>query len=266
MEIKYIDIGTNLFNDQFKEKEEEIVASAASASTAIIITGTSIKSSKQAATFVKDKNNIWATAGVHPHAARNCNENSINQLKELLTNTNVVAVGECGLDYDRMFSEKEVQLKWFEKQIELAEEVKKPLFLHERSAASDFASVMKSHPDICHRAVVHCFTGDRKTVEQYLELGCYIGITGWICDDRRNKELLDAIKVIPIDRLMAETDAPYLTPKGMGLPRKNVPNNVCYVVERIAIEKEMDVEEVRKILLKNTVQVFNLEKEKNGSI
>lgn len=266
MEIKYIDIGTNLFNDQFKEKEEEIVASATSASTAIIITGTSIKSSKQAAAFVKDKNNIWATAGVHPHAARNCNENSINQLKELLTNTNVVAVGECGLDYDRMFSEKEVQLKWFEKQIELAEEVKKPLFLHERSAASDFVSVIKSHPSVTNRAIIHCFTGDRKTVEQYLELGCYIGITGWICDDRRNKELLDAIKVIPITRLMAETDAPYLTPKGFGLSRINVPDNIRYVVDRIAMEKNMDIEEVRKTLLENTIQFFGLEKEKNGKL
>lgn len=266
MEIKYIDIGTNLFNDQFKEKEEEIVDSATSASTAIIITGTSIKSSKQAAAFVKDKTGIWSTAGVHPHAARTCDKNTINQLRELLANANVVAVGECGLDYDRMFSEKEVQLKWFEKQIEFAEEVKKPLFLHERSAASDFATVMKSHPDVCHKSVVHCFTGDRKTVEQYLELGCYIGITGWICDDRRNKELLDAIKVIPINRLMAETDAPYLTPKGFGLSRINVPDNIRHVVDRIAMEKNMDIEEVRKTLLENTIQFFGLQREKNGKL
>lgn len=266
MEIKYIDIGTNLFNDQFKEKEEEIVDSAASASTAIIITGTSIKSSKQAAAFVKDKTGIWSTAGVHPHAARTCNEKTLDQLRELLQNSNVVAVGECGLDYDRMFSEKEVQLKWFEKQIELAEEVKKPLFLHERSAASDFASVMKSHPDICRKSIVHCFTGDGNTVEQYLELGCYIGITGWICDDRRNKDLLDAIKVIPINRLMAETDAPYLTPKGFGLSRINVPDNIRHVVDRIAMEKNMDIEEVRKTLLENTIQFFGLQKEKNGKL
>jgi TatD DNase family protein len=141
----------------------------------------------------------------------------------------------------------------------LAEELGLPLFLHERSAAEDFTKILSGHPEAAKRAVVHCFTGDRATVEKYLELGCMIGITGWVCDDRRNAELLDALEVIPAERLMAETDGPYLLPRGIkGLKNPNVPENIIYVVRKLAEVKGIEEEELRKNILENTMRFFGI--------
>lgn len=256
--MEYIDIGLNLFCDQFRGKEDTIMENAAKNGVGIIITGSSYQSSMSAAEYVSSHPGVYCTAGVHPHAAKTCTDKVIDSFRALLDRPDVVAVGECGLDYDRMFSPREVQLEWFERQIELAEETGKPLFLHERSAEDDFYDILSKHPDVCGRAVVHCFTGKRKTAKRYLSLGTMIGITGWICDDRRNADLLDAVKVIPPDRLMAETDAPYLMPRIKGLKNPNVPENIKYVVGRIAKEKCASENALRQILLNNTRRFFGI--------
>ena len=256
---EFIDIGANLFSDQFKGREEEITAAAQAAGTDFIITGSSMQSSIAAAGFAKTHGGIYATAGIHPHAARHADKKTIPALEKLLEDENVVAVGECGLDYDRMFSPKDVQQRVFEEHLELAERTGKPLFLHERAAADDFYTQLAAHPDLCKRAVVHCYTGDRKTAERYLSLGCFIGITGWICDDRRNAELLGAVKIIPLDRLMAETDAPYLIPRGIkGLKNPNLPQNISYVVKKIAEVRAVNYNALKQKLLENTRKFFGL--------
>lgn len=288
--MRYIDIGVNLFSRQFEGSEDLIVRRAAEAGTGIIITGSSLESSLQASDYVRrrpgrvnndDNNtddtvnvttagtscscvlseiNIYSTAGVHPHDADSCSESALEKLKDAIkANDRIVAVGECGLDYDRMFSPKEDQLFWFERQIEMAEELGKPLFLHERSASEDFCKIMRRHSGICGRSVVHCFTGTRAEAEAYLDMGCMIGITGWVCDDRRNSDLLEALEIIPVDRLMAETDAPYLKPRGIkGLKGPNVPENIKYVVSRIASVKGADEEELAIRLKENTERFFSL--------
>ena len=157
-----------------------------------------------------------------------------------------------------MFSPKDVQLKVFEEQVNIAEELDKPLFLHERDADADFAQIMKRYPKRCERAVVHCFTGSRATAEKYLELGCMIGITGWVCDERRNAEVVEALRVIPADRLMAETDGPYLKPRNVKLKGANRPEYIKYVVEKIAEIKEMPAEELAEVLLGNTKRFFGM--------
>ncbi len=256
--MEYIDIGLNLFSEQFKGKEDIIMENAAKNGVGIIITGSSYQSSMTAAEYVKAHPDVYCTAGVHPHAAKTCTDKVIDEFRTLLEHPNVVAVGECGLDYDRMFSPKEVQLEWFERQCELAEETGKPLFLHERSAEDDFYDILSKHPGLCSKAVVHCFTGSRKTAQRYLSLGVMIGITGWICDDRRNADLLEAIRIIPPERLMAETDAPYLIPRIKGLRNPNVPENIKYVVSRIAKEKCASENALKKILLDNTKRFFGI--------
>lgn len=258
--MRYIDIGVNLFDKQFKNRENKLVEEAHNENIQIIITGSSIKSSILASNYTKNKKDIYCTVGVHPHSAKTCDEHTLNTLKELAeSNSNVVAIGECGLDYDRMFSPKNIQLEWFEKQIRLAEELKLPLFLHERAAADDFYRLMKKHKEICNHSVVHCFTGTKETALQYLNLGCFIGITGWICDDRRNKDLLEAIKIIPSERIMIETDAPYLTPKNIPeLDRTNIPQNIKYVAERIAKEKNMNLDVFINKVYENTFKFFQL--------
>ena len=257
--IRYIDIGLNLFSDQFKGREEEIMNESLKCETGFIITGSSERSSKEAADFAQSHSGIYSTAGIHPHGARNATESTYKVLEELLARPSTVAVGECGLDYDRMFSPADVQRDVFRRHLEIAKKTGKPLFLHERSAADDFYQILSEYPEQAKRAVVHCYTGDRKTAERYLSLGSMIGITGWICDDRRNAELLGAIKVIPFDRLMAETDAPYLIPRGIkGLKNPNLPQNIKYVVQKIAKEKCANEEQVRQILLDNTKRFFSI--------
>ena len=256
--MKYIDIGLNLFSEQFAGCEEEIYKTALENETAFIITGSSEKSSVAAADFAKDREWVWSTAGVHPHDAKHWGPASGANIRRLASLAHNVAVGECGLDYDRMFSPKDVQLKVFEEQINIAEELDRPLFLHERAAAADFADMMKRYPARCRKAVVHCFTGTREAAESYLELGCMIGITGWVCDERRNADVVDALKVIPADRLMAETDAPYLKPRNVKLKGANRPEYIKYVVGKIAEIKEMPAEELAETLMGNTRRFFGV--------
>ena len=180
-----IDIGVNLMHRSFQQDREQVVERAeATGVSPLIITGTSLRSSSEAARYAgRFPGKLYATAGVHPHDAKNCNEGTIAELKKLATLPQVVAIGECGLDYNRDFSPRDVQRKWFAEQIRLALELNMPLFLHERDASSDFAAMLKEHG--AKKAVVHCFTGTRSELEIYLEMGLYIGITGWICDERR---------------------------------------------------------------------------------
>ena len=190
-------------------------------------------------------------------------QEDFQQIERLLSeNPKIVAVGECGLDYDRMFSTKENQIRCLEKHIVIAEKLNKPLFLHERSASGDFIRRFKKHPDICAKSVVHCFTGDKATLEQYLAMGFSIGITGWICDEKRSKELREAVRLIPPDRILVETDAPYLAPKNVsGLDRVNVPQNIVYVVRELAKHMKVAEDELVEHARKNTERIFGIKRE-----
>lgn len=135
-----------------------------------------------------------------------------------------------------------------------------PLFLHERSAAEEFIKRFRRHPEICKKSVVHCFTGDKRTLDQYLNMGFSIGITGWICDERRSKELREAVKMIPTDRILIETDAPYLTPRNVpGLGRTNVPQNIVYVARELAKYMNLEEKELVRHARENTERIFCLQ-------
>ena len=176
----------------------------------------------------------------------------------MTTNPRILAVGETGLDYDRMYSRKENQIHYFKELILLAEKLGKPLFLHERDAAEDFIACFAGHEAICPRAVVHCYTGDKKTLRRLLDMGFYIGITGWICDERRADDLREAVSILPLDRVMIETDAPYLTPRGFHLPRTNVPQNITYVAETLAQYMGVSEEVLTKCAKENTERFWGI--------
>ncbi|MFV0400661.1 MAG: TatD family hydrolase [Oscillospiraceae bacterium] len=235
--MQTIDIGINLTHRQFQSDREEVLPKAIGAGVSpLIITGTSVRASGEAANYAaKHPGVLYSTAGVHPHDAKSCNAQTIGQLRALLGQPQVVAVGECGLDYDRDFSPRDVQRKWFEAQIALAEELGMPLFLHERAAFADFHSLLSQHPEICSRAVVHCFTGSKRELEAYLEIGCSIGITGWVCDERRGEQLRAIVKYIPREKLMIETDAPFLIPRNLK-PRPQSNRNEPAYLPHIAAE------------------------------
>ncbi|MDE6961843.1 MAG: TatD family hydrolase [Lachnospiraceae bacterium] len=256
---KYYDIGLNLFCRQFREPEK-VIREAKDHGVCCILTGTDPKENQKIHTFVKTQE-AYGTAGIHPHNADRARQEDFRMIEQIIEeNKRIVAVGECGLDYDRMFSTKENQIRCLEKHIVLAEKLDKPLFLHERSASEDFVKRFRKHPKICEKSVVHCFTGDKETLEQYLSMGFSIGITGWICDDKRAGKLREAVQKIPLDRILVETDAPYLTPKNVpGLARTNVPQNIVYVVRELAKYMNVSEEVLMEHAKENTQRIFRIE-------
>ena len=262
--MRYIDIGVNLFCRQFPQPER-ILMDAALQGVSCILTGSDAEENRRVADFVaelpKTSNDvrIWGTCGIHPHNADRLKEGDLAFIREAQALPGIVAVGECGLDYDRMFSTRENQLHCLEAHIDIAEETGKPMFLHERRAHDDLVHVFRRHPSLCSRCVVHCFTGTLREMDIYLNMGFMIGITGWVCDDRRAGELREAVSILPLDRVMLETDAPYLTPRNIpGLDRTNVPGNIRYVARTLAYYMHAEEEELRIRALENTKRFFCL--------
>ncbi|MCD7782210.1 MAG: YchF/TatD family DNA exonuclease, partial [Methanosphaera sp.] len=258
-----IDIGINLMHKSYNKDREEVIKNAESVGvTQNIITGSDIPSSISSQRYAsKYPGKLYSTAGIHPHDAKTCDDNTIDTLRNLATNECVVAIGECGLDYNRNYSQPKIQRKWFEEQVKLAEELNMPLFLHDRESYDDFAKILRRHRKISKRSVVHCFTGTKYEAEDYLDLGCYIGVTGWICDSRRNDDLLKAIKVIPPERLMIETDGPFLLPRDI-IPKpknnRNEPKYLPHILKVIAKEMNMNVDELASIVTNNTRKFFKI--------
>lgn len=258
-----IDIGVNLLHRSFQQDREQVVERAVNKGVSpLIITGTSLRNSIEAARYAERyAGRLYTTAGVHPHDAKSCNEDTIAKLKELAALPQVVAIGECGLDYNRDFSPRDVQRKWFREQVRLAAELEMPLFLHEREAAEDFKAILKEQP--IPKAVVHCFTGTAAELMAYLEMGLYIGITGWICDERRGKHLKELVKRIPLDRLMIETDAPFLTPrdlKNKPADGRNEPVYLPHILEAVARSIGKPTEEVAKATTETALAFFHLKR------
>lgn len=201
-----------------RDREAVLAAAKAAGVSPLVITGSSIESSGAALEFAQaHTGECWATAGVHPHNAGAWDAASPHRLREFAAQTPLVAVGECGLDYNRNFSPPDIQRACFAAQLALAVEMGKPVFLHERDAFADFYPILKEYRRDLPGAVVHCFTGGERELEAYAALDCHIGITGWVCDERRGGGLVPLLPRIPAHRLLLETDAPYLLPRS--LPR-----------------------------------------------
>ncbi|MEJ6670116.1 MAG: TatD DNase family protein [Candidatus Azotimanducaceae bacterium] len=208
------DIGANLTHSDFSHDLADVLERAHAAGILqMSVTGASLEGSQNAVALSSRHDNLFATVGVHPHHAEEINDESLQVLAALAASDRVVAIGETGLDYFRDFTPRDQQRRAFEAQLALAAEIGKPLFLHERDAADDFVAILKAYRDRIGSVVVHCFTGDAHALTRYLDLDCHIGITGWICDERRGNHLHGLIQNIPSNRLMIETDAPYLLPR-----------------------------------------------------
>jgi TatD DNase family protein len=231
MKITLIDIGSNLTHDSFAPDRDAVIARALEAGVRRqIVTGADMVSSNQAATLAAaHPAYLSSTAGVHPHHAQSFDVSRHAELKELLHQPGVVAVGECGLDYCRNFSPPEAQRAAFVAQLKIAADTRKPVFLHQRDAHDDFTAILKDFRAALPGGVAHCFTGGRRELEDYLALDLYIGVTGWVNDERRGLSLRDAVPHIPSDRLMLETDAPYLLPRDLAPRPKSRRNEPCYL-------------------------------------
>jgi TatD DNase family protein len=239
LDIGLIDIGINLGHDSFDADRARVVARARAAGIVqMIITGASGEGTRQAVALARaDPQRLFATAGVHPHHATELSPELLAELEGLAARPEVVAVGECGLDYFRDFSPRDAQQRAFHLQLELAAKVGKPVFLHERDAHDDFVSIVREHRARLAGGVAHCFTGTREQLRRYLDLDLGIGITGWICDERRGAHLLSLVQEIPAASLHLETDAPYLLPRDLKprpASRRNEPMYLRHIAEVVA--------------------------------
>jgi TatD DNase family protein len=237
MAIDLIDIGANLTHDSFDDDRDEVIKRASEAGVKrIILTGSSEQGSRDAATLAESRpGKMYATAGVHPHHASEYSESVHETIAELTSRESVVAVGECGLDYFRNFSPQEDQRDAFRRQLEIAAETGLPLFLHQRDAHADFIEILGPAMENITRAVAHCFTGGAEELSDCLDLGLYIGITGWVCDERRGQNLKSIVGKIPLERLMIETDAPYLLPRTLDPKPKTRRNEPMYLREVLRV-------------------------------
>lgn len=258
-----VDIGLNLSSERFAKDRAAVVERAVAAGVShLLLTGTSVDESREvAALALQHAPWCFATAGVHPHGASQLDQDGLEVLRGLLQHERVMAVGETGLDFNRNFSPPEAQEWAFEQQLGLAESSGLPLFLHERDAAERMLAMLKGNRQCWSEGVIHCFTGDRKALFDYLDLGLYIGITGWICDERRGLELQALVKDIPTDRLLVETDAPYLLPRDLPQPpkdRRNEPQYLPHIVATIARLRGESVESVASATTANARRLFRL--------
>jgi len=262
--LNIVDIGANLTHDSFDRDRTAVLERAAAAGVRrAIVTGASVTGSVQAVALADAHPGVlYATAGVHPHHAAEFDEHTAAALRTLLQNDKVVAVGECGLDYFRDLSPRDAQRRAFRAQLELAAGAGKPVFLHQRDAHADFLDVLAATlPKIARGGVAHCFTDGRSELEAYLELGLYIGVTGWVCDERRGAALREAVPRIPLERLLIETDAPYLLPRDLSprpAARRNEPAFLPHVLERVAALMEKPVDVVARATVENAERLFRL--------
>lgn len=261
--MELIDIGSNLTHESFHHDLDEVIQRARAAGVAqMVVTGASEAESRKVCDLANQHPGVlYATAGVHPHHARQWNDRSAAVLTELAASPPVVAIGETGLDFYRDFSPRADQQRVFEIQLELAVELGMPVFMHERDAHECFLRILTRHRDRLGPAVVHCFTGTSEELAAYLDLDLHIGITGWICDERRGLHLRDLVHRIPLERMMVETDAPYILPRNIRprpKGRRNEPAFLPYVLDTVADCLDMPAELVADATTRTARTFFKL--------
>ncbi|RWS24217.1 Deoxyribonuclease tatD-like protein [Leptotrombidium deliense] len=281
-----VDIGANLTNKKYSRDLDAVIQRAHDSVQKIMVTGTSIHNSKEALRLTRlYPGSLYCTAGIHPHDAKSWNDESYDALKEIAENAECVAIGECGLDFNRNFSPVESQLEAFEKQVQLACEIRKPLFIHERDAHEQLINILAKYVDSLPVTVIHCFTGTVNEAQKYIELGFYIGLTGFLWKDKSEngvRKILEQ-RVIPVNRLLLETDSPFMYPntRASKLPenvktsltqrslsflhryctfQRNEPCSLPVTVEMIAAYLDMKPEDIALKTSFNALHVFGLNK------
>jgi TatD DNase family protein len=263
MPFPLIDIGANLTHDSFADDLPDVLQRATAAGVQrLVVTGSSDQGNIDAAELADSHpGQLFATAGVHPHHAAEYTDASDELIRSLLLRDAVVAVGECGLDYFRNFSPRDAQLEAFRSQLDIAADAAMPVFLHQRDAHDDFVAILEPALPRIPRAVAHCFKAEATEMREYLQMGLWIGITGWICDERRGFHLQEFVAEIPDNRLLIETDAPYLMPRSLTpkpKTRRNEPAYLTEVLRVVAAARGQSEEHVAAITTANAIEFFSL--------
>ena len=258
-----VDIGVNLTAPVFADDLGEVLARARAAGVPLaLVTGTDVDHSRQALALAEaHPGELFATAGVHPHAASAVAPGWIQALEQLAANPRVRAIGETGLDFNRDYSPRPDQERVFTAQLELAANLERPVFLHERDSGGRFFDLLEPFRDQLAGGVLHCFTGNERDLDRALSAGLHIGITGWICDERRGVELQGLVTRIPSERLLLETDAPWLLPRTIRprpKSRRNEPARLPWVLAKVAECRGEDPQRLAKATTRNACRLFGL--------
>jgi TatD DNase family protein len=260
--VRLVDIGVNLAHDSFDADRAEVIARARVVGVErMIVTGSSLHSSEAAVRLAQADPGLFATVGVHPHHADEVDAAHLPGLAALAAQPGVVAVGECGLDFFRDFSPRDRQESAFRLQLELAMQTGLPVFLHQRDAHERFLAIIDECGARMPAGVAHCFTGGPRELADYLDRGLYVGITGWICDERRGDALRAAARYLPPDRVMLETDAPYLLPRDLEpkpRTRRNEPMHLPHVARTLARLMDIAPERLAAASTRNAEALFGL--------
>ena len=250
------DIGANLTSSHFSDDLDSVLDESLEAGVKkVCITSSNLEDVRNAKKITEKYENLYYSVGFHPHNAKDFKVEFLKDMSIYLEDPKAICLGEMGLDFNRNFSSKKEQILCFESQLSLANSISKPLFLHQRDAHKEFLSVLDNHK-FNQKLIVHCFTGNLSELEDYLKRDFYIGITGWVCDLKRGKELRKCIDQIPEDKLLIETDSPYLSPRKK--IRRNEPKFLIDVAEEVATLRQETKESIIKSSYENSLNFFNL--------
>lgn len=260
---QYIDIAVNLVGSALEAQAEQVISDAVAAGVSpLILIGSELDESARCVALCQQyPQQLFTTAGVHPHHASSWNGSSTERQRELCAAHAVVAVGECGLDFNRNYSTPVAQRQAFAAQLALAVELQLPILMHERDAHQDFLAMVQEYRPQLSGALLHCFTGDIAQAEAYLELGLHLGVTGWVCDERRGQALAETVTIIPDDKLLLETDSPYLLPRNMKpKPKssKNQPKYLPHIANYVAQLRQQPADQLAQQCYNNSVKFFGL--------
>lgn len=243
-------------DEQFDGDRDELLKSMPDLGVGTIVdVSATYESCEKVLTLAGKYPHVYAAIGVHPDEVGELNEDKIQHMKELCRNKKVVAVGEIGLDYYWDNESHEIQQKWFIRQLELAGEVKKPVIIHSREAAADTMYIMKNYAQGLG-GVIHCYSYSREMAEEYVKMGFYIGIGG-VVTFKNAKKLKDVAAAIPIEKIVLETDCPYMAPEPYR-GKRNQSSYIRYVAEKIAELKAMSQEEVIAVTEKNARDLYGI--------
>jgi TatD DNase family protein len=249
-------------DDRSYDKDREAVINRARKTgvSKIMIVGITDQRSKKAVSIAESQDGLYASVGIHPHDAKSCSETSLKKIRSLASSSKVKAWGEIGLDFNRLYSPRDQQEKWFIRQLEIADEYNLPVIFHERDSKGRFLEVLNTHGGKERRGVVHCFSGNTNELMKYLEMGFHIGVTGILTLNDRGKRLREQVLSIPFDRILIETDAPYLTPAPeRNRFRRNEPAFVKSVLMKLADVRKEDPEILAETIWENTCRLFNID-------
>ncbi len=250
------DIGANLTSSHFSKDLDAVVNDSFTAGVEkICVTSSNLDDVKNAKKITEKYENLYYSVGFHPHNAKDFKIEFLKDMSIYLDDPKAICLGEMGLDFNRNFSSKEEQILCFESQLSLANSINKPLFLHQRDAHEEFLSILDNYK-FNQKLIVHCFTGNLSELEDYLKRDFYIGITGWVCDLKRGLDLRECINHIPQDKLLIETDSPYLSPRKK--IRRNEPKFLIDVAEEVARLRQQTKESIVKSSYENSLNFFNL--------